>query len=158
MARRKDIQQRFWGKVDKSAGEDACWIWNAQRGPQGYGRFQVGDVSKLAHRMAWLFTAGRESDACVLHRCDNPSCVNPSHLFEGTRGDNNRDRAEKGRSKPPMVFGEMCHSSRLRDAEVREIRDLVKNGATQQSVGARFGVRQDHVSRICSRKSWAHLS
>lgn len=88
----------FWSRIRRTP---SCWLWtgNAQR---GYGRLKVAGRMLRAHRLSWLIhnTARRVPDGLnVLHHCDNPLCVNPAHLFLGTCGDNNRDRAAKGRSR-----------------------------------------------------------
>jgi hypothetical protein len=92
-------RELFWKKVDKSGD---CWIWTANRLPKGYGLFgrQYWDEmhTQLAHRWAWFLTHGDlPHDLLVCHRCDNPPCVRPEHLFLGTSKDNNRDRAGKWR-------------------------------------------------------------
>lgn len=90
-------RDRFWSKVDiKSPGE--CWNWKAFRNSRGYG--MVGALGKVrsAHRVAWMFTHGEiSSDICVCHKCDNPACCNPNHLFLGTVKDNMHDKVIKGR-------------------------------------------------------------
>ncbi len=92
-----DRWQSFWSKVDLSSGE--CWIWTGTRGPQGYGRIRVGGRrSTGAHRFAWEIVRGPVPDGLfVCHRCDNPPCVRPDHLFLGTASDNAWDCARKGR-------------------------------------------------------------
>jgi len=88
-------EERFWKNVEKSAG---CWLWHGNRDDNGYGRFGIEGQIVLAHRFSWLLATGRLSDdICILHKCDNPPCVCPDHLFEGDRGDNARDMAAKGR-------------------------------------------------------------
>ena len=90
--------ERFWSKVRMGPG---CWEWASGKNPFGYGMFAVTRDRQrkwhMAHRYAWCLTFGEESDRLVLHRCDNPSCVNPSHLFAGTQSDNVQDMIAKGR-------------------------------------------------------------
>lgn len=95
---------RFWAKVDKGASEDSCWIWSGTKDSKGYGRvYLTGTDGKraafLAHRISYVISyGGIPAGLCILHRCDNPSCVRPDHLFSGTLDDNNKDCAAKGRT------------------------------------------------------------
>lgn len=92
--------ERFWARVDQTGGADACWPWTRGRFANQYGTFRVDGANKRAHR--WLLGALRgaalRSDELACHRCDNPPCCNPSHLFIGSAADNSRDMAAKGRS------------------------------------------------------------
>lgn len=91
------LSERFWAHVRKG---ESCWEWMGYRDPKGYGRFKPSKASSesLAHRFAWTQENGAIPEGLfVLHRCDNPACVKPDHLFLGTRGDNNNDMARKGR-------------------------------------------------------------
>ena len=91
-----DLNKRFWAKVNKSGG---CWIWTAQN-VNGYGRIRINKKLILAHRFVWEMVNGLiPKDLDVLHSCDNPSCVNPKHLWVGTHQDNMDDRDKKGRWK-----------------------------------------------------------
>lgn len=88
----------FWSKVDKSGGDDACWIWAAGRLSDGYGRMGWDGRHQLAHRISFQLANGYISDELyVLHKCDNPTCVNPTHLYLGTSQDNARDREARKR-------------------------------------------------------------
>ena len=99
------FEERFWAKVDKSGGPDACWPWIGGCSSNGYGQFHVGlkgDGTRLliqAHRVAYELAHGPLGPGeCSLHRCDNPPCCNERHLFKGTKTDNMRDSAAKGRN------------------------------------------------------------
>lgn len=87
--------QRFWNKVEKT---DGCWLWTASKNRQGYGYFRFDGKMMKAHRMAWLLVHGEIPEGMlVCHTCDNPSCVNPEHLWLGTNQDNQNDMNAKGR-------------------------------------------------------------
>lgn len=91
--------KRFWDNVQKSPG---CWLWTAAKRHKGYGAFNVRGENFKAHRLAWELTYGPIPKGMhVCHRCDTPSCVNPTHLFLGTNQDNVADMFQKGRNSPP---------------------------------------------------------
>jgi len=91
----------------------------------------------------------------VLHRCDNPSCVNPKHLFLGTQADNVQDRDVKGHQKGP--FGESHHSAKLTEKDVREIRRLYSQGLPVIGISRRLGHPYDCVWGVTSGKTWKHV-
>lgn len=106
--------RRFWSKVDKITSSNGCWLWIAFKAPSGHGKFSFGN-EQLAHRVSWIIAFGPPplDKPCVLHNCpggDNPSCVNPAHLWCGTINDNNQDAIIKGRVV--YVSGDR-HGSRL---------------------------------------------
>lgn len=159
--------RRFWAKVDKrgpvpehrpSLGR--CWEWLAKRSVKGYGRFGIGVPQFQAHRVAWALTYGwPPDDRLVCHRCDNPGCVRPSHLFIGTPADNSGDMARKGRSilgkhrAPETIRYGIDHSQgKLTDDEVVEIRRRYAVGdVTQRDLGKEFGIARSTVSGLVLR-------
>lgn len=92
---RLSATEKFWRQVNKATG---CWLWMGYLSPQGYGVFKLGESRCRAHRYAWILTHGDIPEGrLVCHHCDNPTCVNPSHLFLGSHKDNIRDAISKGR-------------------------------------------------------------
>jgi HNH endonuclease len=100
---KKGIEEKFWSKVDLSKD---CWVWKGFCDRDGYGkkflRLTDGKLEQFAHRVSWIITHGCIPEGmCVLHRCDNPPCVRPDHLFIGSQNDNNKDMQAKGRQRHP---------------------------------------------------------
>lgn len=152
----KDIE-RFWPKVAK-AGPDDCWEWQAWKNKKGYGEFSYRGHMRPAHRFSWALAHDTWPDALVLHRCDNPSCVNPAHLFLGTAADNSADMLAKGRyRKGRVIIGTEHHSTNLTDADIVTIRSLAALGATQRQLSKQFGISQSSIWRIVNRVTWSHL-
>ncbi len=154
-----DGEARFWAKV-AIGSPDVCWEWQAGSLPDGYGTFHLGGRDRRAHRVAYELRVGViPAGQHVLHRCDNPSCVNPAHLFLGTHADNMKDMAAKGRGlghRGPR--GERNARSTLNESQVRAIRWLCEVGNSQRAVSRLFGVSQGHVSDVVNGKRWAHVA
>lgn len=135
--------------------ETGCWEWIGGRTPDGYGTITVS-----AHRLAallWL-DLGTSDRRHVCHRCDNPACHNPEHLYLGSMKENARDRARRGRGRENGQKGRTNPNVKLTEAQVREILRLVKvEGFSQERVAEMFGVRQPHVSRIVRGVAWGVL-
>lgn len=158
---------RFWNKVDINGEE--CWEWLGGRLPRGYGRFWLNGKDIGAHRFSWLLHFGEiKNGLFVCHKCDNPSCVNPSHLFIGTAHDNSMDMARKGRARtnPPKIHGMLLHperrpcgekngSAKLTQVLVDEIRELQKNAKiSQRELSKKFGISKSQIERILNYKNW----
>lgn len=152
---------RFWKKVDRR-GPDDCWLWLASTNASGYGQFSVGGRCgrpELAHRIAWMVANGPiPVGLCVLHNCpggDNPACVNPAHLWLGTRRDNSRDMDAKGRRV--SVMGECVGTAKLDPARVRDMRNRYAMGGVSTRVLAReYGISKSQVFSIVAGDDWKH--
>lgn len=145
---------RFWEKVALTDNLNECWIYTAGKDPDGYGIFYQKGSSIRAHRYAWIITNGEISnDLNVLHTCDNPSCVNPKHLFLGTVADNNLDKVLKNRQPK----GEGMGQHKLTCELVRQIRErYAKGGITQKAMGREYGVSNTLIRLIVIGKAWKH--
>jgi hypothetical protein len=136
-----------------------CWEWKSSLDSRGYGRVWFDGKMQLAHRVVYRLVIGPIPEGegyhgtCVCHKCDNPRCVNPAHLFLGSNADNMHDKKAKGRA----LKGESIGNSKLTADQVREIRRLRAEGLTQQAIANRFGVDRPQVSKIVNGKQWAHL-
>lgn len=140
------MRKGFWPRV-RMAG--SCWEWTGPVNSKGYGvisRKVYGEA--LAHRYAFSLTVGDiPNGACVLHRCDNPRCVNPDHLFTGSKAENNADMMAKGR----YARGESNGQSKLTNDLVAQIRSAA---GTHASIAAHFSVHQSTVTRIKAGRIW----
>ena len=141
-----------------------CWNWTASTNGRGYGRIGLDGGKVYAHRLSWELKNGpipENKDAhgiCVLHKCDNPSCVNPDHLFIGTQSENVADMMEKGRGGYTAHKGEAHGGSKLYESDVIEIRSIYSKGKTSQRALAKiFNVNQGQIWKIVNLKSWSHI-
>ncbi len=151
---RRTAKERFFERV--KLGPNGCWLWRGYINRSGYGTMSyAGSPGRLAHRVAYMEFVGPVPDGLlVCHRCDVTACVNPAHLFLGTDADNAADRNRKGRT----ARGERGGKTKLTEAQVREIRDLVASGLRHREVAARFNIGLSTVGHICGRYLWAHVS
>ncbi len=160
-------RQRFWTKYAES-GSHECWEWTGGKNRAGYGKFKMRGKTRVAHRVAYeLHTGEIPALMLVCHTCDNPGCVNPSHLFLGTPQDNMTDKVNKHRQstgervkpkKPRWLIGSDCSQSKLSESQVREIRALRRNsGLSLKSIGHEYGVCSQTIHDIVSGWTWRHI-
>ena len=180
----EESRRSFWAKVDRR-GHDECWPWLACRDRDGYGivaRRAWGTA--FAHRIAWILAYGEiPAGLCACHSCDNPSCVNPTHLWLGTNADNIADRHAKGRDargddiwarrEPEMhretmrawhrahpdkaARGERSGTAKLSTDDVIAIRASFASGASKAELARVYGVTRAAIYLIVIRRNWAHV-
>ena len=152
-ARRRDIVEAFWAKVDKTSD---CWLWTGGKGSFGHGLFTMGSKGRTigAHRFSYEQTYGSIPDGiAVCHRCDTPACVRPDHLFLGTRADNSADRDTKDR----QAKGQSIGNARLTEDDIRAIRAAPGGWGKIKPLAKQYGVNPRTITSIRHRRLWKHI-
>lgn len=131
-----------------------CLNWAGCQNKDGYGLVQYQGKTQVLHRV-WFreYVGSIPEGMCVCHTCDNPSCVEPSHLFLGTPLENNDDKVAKRRH----AYGERGGRAKLTEDQVISIRADYAKGERQVHLAKRYGVHQTQISLIVTRKEWAHV-
>lgn len=144
-----DPEQRFWAKVDKTP---ACWLWTGAKAGSGYGICTINGKNYSAHRLAWQWANGIPvpEGKVLLHKCDNPVCVNPDHLAPGSQQHNVSDRVNKGRS----AKGKNNGRAKLKKKDVKKIKNLRNKGWTESAIAKLFGVGRSTISNILHGRTW----
>lgn len=150
----RPLTERFWEKVDIGA-PDECWEWQASTDKKGYGQIKFeGRKRKGAHQVAWLLTYGDYGDLHVLHKCDNPRCCNPHHLFLGTIQDNLADMYKKNRHP----HGDTHAFAKFTHQQIDDIRSrYAEGGIMQKELAAQYGTTEKYISSIITRLRWKHV-
>lgn len=156
------LVERLWASVKKIDG--GCWIWTRATDPNGYGRLGTGTRSKkavktrrtiLAHRLSYELANGPlPANLDVCHRCDNPSCVNPAHLFAGTHQDNMADMVSKSR----QCLGSRNGHSKLTELQVAEIKKRLRGGDKHVDIANSYGVNRTLIVMISTGRRWRHVA
>lgn len=137
--------------VDESTG---CWTWTGYRQDNGYGQMRYRRKLLAAHRASYEAYVGKIPDGMIVcHKCDNPSCVNPAHLFIGTHADNVADKVSKNRQAKGINNGR----AKLTERRVRRIRQETASGATRAELAKRYNVDPKTIRLIAERRTWRHL-
>ena len=154
-----DVAYRLWSRTYIIDDEVSCWEFRGGRKPvrgEEYGLFRLGDKTVGAHRVAYLLTHGVLPEV-ARHTCDNPPCVRPNHLIDGTHADNMRDRKERGRYGYRDQRGGKNPATTLTDADVLEMRRLARSGATHREIADLFGVSRHNAMFPIVGRSFSHL-
>jgi len=147
------LSQRLEYYTDSSGGPDACWLWKGHTDGCGYGMLgTAGGRKERAHRVRWLLSHEPPGELQVLHKCDNPACNNPRHLFLGTHKDNMDDRDFKGRGNQPK--GERAAKSKLTTPQVLRIRN---GGESAAALSRELKVSMGTIYHIRQGLTWRHL-
>jgi hypothetical protein len=156
----KKFAERFWSHVNR---DQNCWIWNGNKDRQGYGIVRARPRLYRAPRVAWVIANGLEipEGMMVCHRCDNPSCVNPSHLFLGSNDENIHDKVGKNRqshARNTGSKGEKHPRARLSEKDVMEIRAKYQPFlVTAKMLAKEFDISEREIRSIIYRENWSHI-
>lgn len=153
MSTSKTPKQRFEEKYTRK-GKNECWEWLTGKDKDGYGKFWMNNKDNRAHQVSYVFYVGETKGLFVCHTCDNPSCVNPNHLFLGTSQDNMDDKIRKGRDSK----GETNGMAKLTEKQVREIRYRLGLGHKKRHIARDFNVSDFAIHSIHKGKTWVHVS
>lgn len=151
---------RFWSKVNKT---DSCWEWSGIKTRFGYGLFQYTEnkkkIKRMAHRISWIITNGNiEEGNYICHKCDNPKCVRPDHLFSGTHQDNMDDMIEKGRNNNfNYKLRGVTYRTKLSIQNILDIKSMV-NEKQDKEISVMFDVREDVIKRIRDGVTFKNIS
>jgi hypothetical protein len=148
--KRKPPGQRFWENVTRT--NYGCLLWAGAKDKNGYGLIKVDGVMMRAHRFSWFLHTGKNPEQFILHKCDNPPCVSPDHLFEGTPKDNTHDCMKKGRFLMPK--GSKHGHSKLTEKQVLMIR---KDKRSNRELANEYKVHITTIRYIKSRHTWRHI-
>lgn len=151
--------QRFMKFI--AIDDNGCWVWQGCLDKKGYGKFMIvkKDGPTSAHRASWFLHKGKiKNGMSVCHHCDNPPCVNPEHLFIGTRSENMRDASKKGRLHGPGLQGRQIHTAKLNEETVLKIRsEYAPTHGIYRELGRRYGVTNVNIKAIIDRKTWKYI-
>jgi hypothetical protein len=146
----RPVAERLWERVKKT---ESCWVWQGQTVTGGYGVIRDRGRKVLVHRQSWEMANGQIPPGIeVCHRCDNPPCCRPDHLFLGTPAENSADKVLKGR----QAYGERHGKARLTESDAIDIITLRAFGARDKDLGPAFGISKNTASQV-GKRIWKYL-
>ncbi len=146
------FSEYFWKRVSVSEPGE-CWHWKASRNRDGYGQIRVNNRYHVASRVAYEIANGTPLNGkLALHKCDNPPCCNPAHLYAGTSSENVNDMISRGRVKP--LKGERNHFAKMTAEQVEHVRALFQQGKSNVAIGQLLGVHHSTISKIRTGATW----
>ena len=149
------IEQRFWNKVD-IRGKDECWNWTAAKNKLGYGFVMYNRVCTQAYRVAWVLTYGGSiHDVYLCHKCNNPSCVNPKHLYAGSHAENMRDKVAAGTARG--LIGSKNPKAKLSERDVVKIKRELSRGVLVSKIANEYHIGWNAIWRIKRGIYWGHV-
>ena len=149
------LLKQFWESIDKKTNEE-CWEWIKGKTSKGYGTVRYENKTYLAHRLAYQLFHNKTLDKLIFicHKCDNPLCCNPNHLFQGTNKDNIDDKVNKNR----QTKGETNANVKLTSEQVISIRTTYENrNITHRQLASIYNVTSPTITAILKRKTWKHI-
>jgi hypothetical protein len=160
LPQKQSTPEHFWSRV-RTGQPDECWEWQGSRGSHGHGVLGYhGKRHIIASRLAYELTFGTiPSGLFICHRCDNPPCCNPAHLYAGTQAENMADRVRRGRWKGGSPVGERCGASVLTEADVLKIKErhrFTRSGIRQ--TGRDYGVSHSSIIALLDGRTWSHVT
>lgn len=152
MAVYEPLEKRFWRKVEKTG---TCWLWTGAKFENGYGAIWTNPDTQRAHRVSWELNCGKiPLGLIVCHKCDNPPCVRPDHLFLGTLSDNRKDMVQKRRG----MVGALNIKAVLTEEQVFKLRGLRDKPFCVSLLAQEYGVSKNTISRAMSGETWSYLN
>ncbi len=147
------IEERFWNRVDKTSSLTGCWLWLGKPRPDGYGQLGINGERWLTHIYSWFLAYGTRPTQFLLHSCDNPPCVNPDHLREGTQKENIQDAVVRRR----IAYGERHGRSVLKEWQAKSVIEMVKQNIAVKNIAQTLNITESPVYLIKNNTTWRHL-
>lgn len=157
---------RFWSKINVTNSNESCWYWKANTSHNfGYGSFRINGKTYSSHRLALMFySGGIKDDLQANHKCNNPACCNPTHLYWGTQKENIRDsiiagtKTDPPRNNPPILRGEDNPHAVMTEDFIRNLRGDWQSEVSAKKLSKKYNISINTVYQIVNYRSWKHVT